>query len=397
MKISNELKRGLILVVTGVTLFALLMNLSAVLGFFGWIAGLLTPIIAGFILAMFMNVPVNGINKLLTRAFARLEENSRRKVSAGKKKKAFTSPKENVIHIISFVITAVIVALVLTLVLTLLIPELVGSVESIYDAIILKIDEINSGKYEGEWLVDLLAMADWQSILRTVANNVQTILTGIISSVSSIVGLAVTGVFALIISIYVVLGKKGIGNHTKKLIEAYLKPSASEKIMRVSRMFADTFAKFLSGQCTEALILGVLMSLAFLVFGLPYAALTGVLTAVCALIPYVGAVLSCVIIAFLTLIVEPTMVIRCVLVYLVVQFIENQLIYPRVVGDSVGLPALYTLIAAMIGGELFGIVGILFFIPLTAVLLELVKADAKRRIEKRNADINDNTNEKASD
>jgi ABC-type uncharacterized transport system involved in gliding motility auxiliary subunit len=111
--------------------------------------------------------------------------------------------------------------------------------------------------------------------------------------------------------------------------------------------------------------------------------LVGMLTAICAIIPYVGALISCVVSVFLVLLVDPVLAVRCLIVYLAVQFIENQFIYPRVVGKSVGLSPLYTLVAAMIGGKLFGIIGIIFFIPLTAVIIELVKEDACRRIQAR--------------
>ena len=130
----------------------------------------------------------------------------------------------------------------------------------------------------------------------------------------------------------------------------------------------------------EAALLGFLMFLAFNLFGLPYASLIGVLTAVCAIIPYIGAVMSCTITIVLTLLYDPGLVIFSALVYLVIQFIENQFIYPKVVGGSVGLPPLYTLVSAMIGGRLFGILGIIFFIPLVAVSLELIKSDAENRL-----------------
>ena len=127
------------------------------------------------------------------------------------------------------------------------------------------------------------------------------------------------------------------------------------------------------------------MFASFMIFRLPYGSLVGVLTAVCAIIPYVGAFISGAVSVFLTALYDPTLAIRCVAVYLAVQFVENQLIYPRVVGESVGLPPLYTLIAAMIGGNLFGIVGILFFIPLMAVAIDLVREDAEQRLKSRNA------------
>ena len=122
------------------------------------------------------------------------------------------------------------------------------------------------------------------------------------------------------------------------------------------------------------------MCITFSIFKLPYGSLVGLLTAVCAIIPYVGAFISSAVSIFLTLLVTPSLVIRCLIVYSMTQFVENQFIYPRVAGSSVGLPPLYTLIAAMIGGKLFGIIGIIFFIPLAAVAVELVKEDAAKRL-----------------
>ncbi len=107
------------------------------------------------------------------------------------------------------------------------------------------------------------------------------------------------------------------------------------------------------------------------------------MTAVCAIIPYVGAFLSGAVSVILALLISPALAVRCLIVYLVVQFVENQFIYPRVVGGSVGLPPLYTLVAAMIGGKLFGIMGIIFFIPIMAVVIELVKEDAGNRLSRK--------------
>ena len=189
-----------------------------------------------------------------------------------------------------------------------------------------------------------------------------------------------TASFALIISIYMSLGSESLCRHARTLVCAYLKPNHAAGLLKFCRAFRQSFANFLTGQCSEAVILGVLMTLAFSVFRIPYGSLVGMLTAICAIIPYVGALISCVVSVFLVLLVDPVLAVRCLIVYLAVQFIENQFIYPRVVGKSVGLSPLYTLVAAMIGGKLFGIIGIIFFIPLTAVILELVKEDACRRL-----------------
>ena len=153
--------------------------------------------------------------------------------------------------------------------------------------------------------------------------------------------------------------------------------------MDVARLVENTYSKFLSGQCIEAIILGSLMFIAFSIFRLPYAGLIAILTTVCAFIPYVGAFVSCGVGVLLTLLNDPIQAILCFIVYEVVQFIENQFIYPRVVGTSVGLSPLWTFIAVLIGGKLFGIVGILFFIPLTSVIYSLVRDVTNIKLRKR--------------
>ena len=133
------------------------------------------------------------------------------------------------------------------------------------------------------------------------------------------------------------------------------------------------------GQCLESCILGSLIFIAFSIARLPYAGLIAVLTGICAFIPYVGSFISCSIGVLLTLLSSPGQALLCIIVYLAVQFTENQFIYPNVVGNSVGLPPLFTLLAVMLGGKLFGIVGMIFFIPLMAVVYVLVREDVQRR------------------
>lgn len=355
------------MVVVGVILFAALMNFSAVLGFGNQIISLLLPVIAGGILALFINVPMSWFEKRLNQIFA----NKKRRPSA------------KVIHILSFVLTLICVGLVLTLVLTLLIPELIRSTQSLYEQIEDKIAYISTIDFQAEWLDQLVDDFDWESMLQNAAAHAEVVVKNVVEALSSTVGIVTTTAFALIISIYMSLGKEEICRHARNLVCAYLKPGWAQSLLHFCRTFSKAFAKFLSGQCTEAVILGILMFLAFTIFKLPYGSLVGVLTAFCAIIPYVGAFISCVVSLFLTLIADPTLAIRCLIVYLVVQFIENQFIYPRVVGSSVGLSPLYTLIAALLGGKLFGILGILFFIPLAATGIELVKEDVASRLARK--------------
>lgn len=358
-------KQSLLVTVVGVTLFVALLRLSDVLVFAAKLIDLILPILAGGILALFINVPMTGLEKRLNRLF-------------GKAKK---QPSAKVIHLLSFFITLLGVVLVLVLALTLLIPELVQSFHSLYVQIEANIPRwtayLNAQDADMSWLMSWLEGINWEQLLHKVTASIDTVLVNAVGAVSATVNIVVTASFALIISVYMSLGTESLSHHARTLVCAYLKPSHAAGVLKFCRLFRQSFANFLTGQCSEAVILGVLMALAFSVFKIPYGSLVGVLTAI---IPYVGALISCVVSVFLVLLVDPVLAVRCLIVYLAVQFVENQFIYPRVVGKSVGLSPLYTLVAAMIGGKLFGIIGIIFFIPLTAVVIELVKEDACRRL-----------------
>ena len=357
-------KQSLLVTVVGVTLFVALLRLSDVLTFAAKLIDLVLPILAGGILAFFINVPMTGLEKRLNRLF-------------GKAKK---QPSAKAIRLLSFFITLLGVVLVLVLALTLLIPELVQSFHSLYVQIEANIPRwtayLSAQNTDMSWLEGI----NWEQLLHKVTASIDTVLVNAVGAVSATVNIVVTASFALIISVYMSLGTESLGHQARTLVCAYLKPGHAAGVLKFCRLFRQSFANFLTGQCSEAVILGVLMALAFSVFKIPYGSLVGVLTAICAIIPYVGALISCVVSVFLVLLVDPVLAVRCLIVYLAVQFIENQFIYPRVVGKSVGLSPLYTLVAAMIGGELFGIIGIIFFIPLTAVVIELVKEDACRRL-----------------
>ncbi len=361
-------KQSLLVTVVGVTLFVALLRLSDVLAFAAKLIDLVLPILAGGILALFINVPMTGLEKRLNRLF-------------GKAKK---QPSAKAIHLLSFFITLLGVVLVLVLALTLLIPELVQSFHSLYVKIEANIPRwtayLNAQDADMGWLMNWLEGINWEQLLHKVTASIDTVLVNAVGAVSATVNIAITASFALIISVYMSLSTESLGHQARTLVCAYLKPAHAAGVLKFCRLFRQSFANFLTGQCSEAVILGVLMALAFSVFKIPYGSLVGVLTAICAIIPYVGALISCVVSVFLVLLVDPVLAVRCLIVYLAVQFVENQFIYPRVVGKSVGLSPLYTLIAAMIGGKLFGIIGIIFFIPLTAVVIELVKEDTFRRL-----------------
>lgn len=368
---KENTKQYLIVTVVGVSLFVALMNLNTVLGFLGGIFELVLPIIAGCILALFISVPMNGIEKRLNNFFCKTKK----------------KPSYKMVHVLSFVITLILVVLVIVVALTMLIPELIQSAKKLYEQLEVSIPNwityLRENFANVEWLDMLISKNNLEKIMHSITDGVNLIFSNVTGVVSSTVSLLITSAFAVIISIYISLGKENLCRHAKKIVCAYLKPAWAENVLKFCNLFRQSFANFLAGQCGEAVILGFMMFLAFTIFRLPYGSLVGVLTAICAIIPYVGAFISCSVSVFLVIIIDPMLAVRCLIVYLVVQFIENQFIYPRVVGGSVGLPPLYTLIAAMIGGKLFGIIGIIFFIPLMAVIVELVKEDVNSRLKNK--------------
>ncbi len=371
---DRKTKQNLFVTMVGISWFVALIKLPSVLAFAGRLVALMLPVIAGGILALFVSVPANGVERRLRRIWG----------------KAKRQPSDRKIQSVSLLIVITGILLVFLLVLTLLIPEIIRSSQSVYEQVKAAIPGwfayLNRRESDALWLEEILSDLDLEKLMQSFSNGVDVFFSNVINALSFTVNMIGTAAFAVIIGIYMLLEKERLDRHARKLAHAYLKPAWEENVLRFCTVFRQSFANFLSSQCCEAVILGILMFAAFALFRLPYGSLVGMLTAVCAVIPYIGALISCVISVFLTLLVAPSAAVRCLVVYLVVQFLENQFIYPRVVGGSVGLPPLYTLVAAMVGGKLFGIMGILFFIPLTAVVIELVKEDAACRAGRKEAD-----------
>lgn len=272
----SNTKQALLVTLVGVTLFVALLRLSDVLAFAAQLVDLVLPILAGGILALFLSVPMAGLEKRLGRLFA----------------KARKQPSGKALHLLSFLLTLLGVVLVLVLALTLLIPELVQSFHSLYLQIEANIPRwtayLHAQDPDMGWLMSRLEGIDWEQLLHKVTSGLDTVLVNAAGAVSATVNLVVTASFALIISVYLSLGAQSLGHQARTLVRAYLKPGHAAWVLKFCRLFRQSFANFLTGQCSEAVILGMLMSLAFSLFRIPYGSLVGMLTAICAIIPYVG-------------------------------------------------------------------------------------------------------------
>ena len=356
----------MLLIAFGVALYACLNNFGSVIRFFQDIGGLLLPIIGGMIVAFVLNVPVKGFETLYSRLFRKIN----------------FQPKNGPLVMLSLLSTLACIVLIVILVSTMVVPQLISSVRSVYLTIQTRSPQwiafLSEYGFDTTWITKQLSSLSLSQI--DVEHIVQNVLTGAGNFLSSALGIATSTIsiivncfFSLVIALYILLSKKTLGRQCKKLLYVHVRKPIADCIYHVATLISKTYSKFLSGQCIEAIILGVLIFISFTIFRIPYAVLIAVLTGVLSFIPYIGAFFACFIGAVLVLMVNPLQALLSIIVYKVVQFIENQFIYPHVVGGSVGLAPLWTLVAVLIGGNLFGILGMIFFIPLVAVLYQLVK------------------------
>lgn len=380
---DQKTRRALFLIAFGVCLYAAMMHLDVVLGALSAAVDIFFPVLLGLGFAFVLNVPVSGMERLLHRAVGLLPEGRR--------------PGEGAITMASIVLVLIAIAGVAVLGVTMLVPELIASARTVAPLLAERLPEIEeslaANGVDVEKLAQFFQGAGASSATAAAGSGAQGLLnlglgsiaSSVFAAARSTVSVLSSSVFAFVIAVYVLASKRTLGRQVNRVMDAHLAPGHAARIRHVASLATGTYSKFLSGQCLEACILGALIFLAFSLFRLPYAGLIGFLTALFAFVPYVGAFASCAIGAFLTLLASPEHALLCVIVYLAVQFIENQFIYPHVVGSSVGLSALWTLIAALVGGKLFGIVGIVFFIPIVAVLYELFRQWTNARLAEREA------------
>ncbi len=226
---------------------------------------------------------------------------------------------------------------------------------------------------------------NWESMLDNVIdflkNGAADMLTSTVSVASGIISGVMNFIIALIFALYILSQKERLANQGRRIISAFLPEKISKKVLNVLALLHKNFSSFITGQCMEAVILGLMFVVAMSIFRMPYALLVGVLISFTALIPIVGAFIGCGVGAFLILIDNPLQALWFVILFLTLQQIEGNLIYPRVVGNSVGLPAIWVLMAVSLGGSLFGIVGMLIFIPLMSTGYALLRESVNSRNE----------------
>lgn len=378
MNLNKEnLKKIRGLIVFTVILLIALWNYSLILDVLGQGVGIVYPFLLGGAIAFVINVPMSFFEE-------KLFQNQMMK----NKKVA-----QRLARPVSLIITLIVVVSVIGLVVFGVLPKLGDTFISIGKGIQSFMPKAQSWAEEifhnnkeiKEWL-DSLTL-DWDKIINEVVKFFTSGASSVLGSTFVVARRIASGittfVIAFVFACYILLQKEKLNIQIRKVMYAYMKEDLVKKVLDVCSLSYRTFSNFLTGQCLEAVILGTMFVICMGILQMPYAMLIGVLIAFTALIPIFGAFIGCVVGAFLILTVAPMKALVFVIMFLILQQIEGNLIYPRVVGSSVGLPSIWVLAAVSIGASLMGIVGMLVFIPIVSVLYALLRRDVYEHLEKK--------------
>lgn len=333
-----------------------------VAGFIGTTIGAAMPLIVGCIIAYIINILMTAYEN----HYFIKSENPK-----------LIKTRRPVCMLAAFITLIIIVLLLLKLV----VPQLIACGEMLIaqvpGAIEMVIGWIEKLGIVPDDILESVKNIDWQSkmqqIIGVITSGVGSVMGFAAKVASSVFSGIVTGLFAVIFSIYLLTGKEKLADQFDRLMKRYLKDNVRLKIEHVLNVMNDCFHKYIVGQCTDAVILGVLCMVGMLIFKFPYATMIGAVVAFTALIPVAGGYIGAAIGAFMILTVSPMKALLFVVYIIVLQQLEGNLIYPRVVGSSLGLPAIWVLAAVMIGGGVMGIPGMLIGVPLAATLYRLLR------------------------
>lgn len=368
--------KSTVLKITGILTFCILLycalqNTAAVKGGIGTVMSYLNPFIVGGAIAFIINVPMRFIERHLFPKAKKLDKLRR--------------PFALILALLAIVAIIVLVCIIVipqiadtVSTLTVNIPQYMDNAKAYVNKILEKYPELQ------EEFQSYTGKINWQSVITSVTGWVSN---GVVSTIN-VAGSAISGIVSTVVgfvfAIYILLQKERLGRQVRMIAYSLLPEKAADKFFKISNMTSDTFSKFLSGQCLEACILGSMFAIVLAVFRMPYVALISVLIAFTALIPIVGAFIGCVIGAFLIFMISPVKAVWFVVIFLVLQQIEGNFIYPKVVGSSVGLPAIWVLAVVTVGGKLMGVIGMLVMIPLSSVLYAIFREFIYNKLKTKN-------------
>ena len=378
---KKQMKSIMLLILFTVMLYVGLQNIDVVLGVLGTVIGLVFPFILGGGIAFVLNVPMSFLERNI---FGRGRlKNSRRAAKAARP--------------VSLVLALLLVILIIMIAGFVILPELGSTVMGLGKGIETGIRNLqiwidstfqnNSAIVEWANSLEIEPQKMVDSIMGVLQNGVNNILSSAVTVTVGIANTAMNASIAFVFACYILIQKEKLMIQAKKALFALLPEKTVEYLLHVCTLANNTFSRFVTGQCIEAVILGTMFFVAMTVFQFPYAMLVGVLIAFTALIPIFGAFIGCVISALLILLVSPMKALLFLILFLVLQQIEGNLIYPHVVGGSVGLPSVWVLVAVTVGGSLMGVAGMLIFIPLVSVIYALFREWMYKSLKKKGVQV----------
>ena len=348
-----------------------------------FVIGVVFPFILGGAIAFVFNVPMHFIENRL------IQEKWKEKYKIVRK----------TARPVSLVLTIIFVIGIVAAVLFGVLPQLTGTIAKLGYSIQTFIPKVQ--EWANDWFhnnKEVMAYVNqlefnWDKVIEVavdwVSNGAGNIVeSGVTAAVNIVSGFA-TFIIAFVFACYILLQKEKLGVQAKKVLFAFVQKGRAEAAIEVCSLTYRTFSNFLTGQCMEAVILGTMFVIAMSIFKMPYAWLIGILIAFTALIPIFGAFIGCAVGTFLIFMIHPIQALWFIVLFLVLQQIEGNLIYPHVVGNSVGLPSIWVLAAVSIGGSLMGVVGMLIFIPIVSVLYALFREIVYLKLKKNNIKIKD--------
>ena len=370
-KIEIDYKKTLKLVIIAIIAYWILNHYQIVLSLLSKLLSVLMPFIIGCMIAFVLNVLMIRIEKQLS--------------------KVIVNPKLKILkRVLSILGSIALVVGVVAIIIILIIPELVSAIKVIALSLPEVIDNLqnwtDSHSIYLPQLENLINQIDVESLGNELSKFAKTEFSGVLDSTIDILAVIVNGivnfVLGLVFAIYILMSKETLKDQTKRLINAYLPSKVADNIFEVARLSRTTFSNFIIGQTVEASILGALCPIGMIILGLPYAPMVGSLVGITAFIPIIGAFIGGAIGAFMIFTVDYMQAFIFIIFLVILQQLEGDLIYPRVVGSTIGLPSIWVLFAVTVGGSLWGITGVLLGVPIVSVIYSLVKIQVKNR-EKR--------------
>ena len=358
---------------TIIVIFAFI-NISYLWTFIKYIIAIFMPFIIGAMMAFVLNVLRNVVeNKLLKKL-------NKKNTKTWKKLK----------RPVSLVTTFIIIIAIIALILGLIIPQLKNTVE-------LFTENFDSYKTQSVELLEKVGIEKktinklnnnieniQEEATKYISKNSDKIMQTTVGVATTVAGTVTTIVLGIVFAIYILLKKEDLTRQFKKLARAYLPEKRQTTLKEISTLSNKTFGNFVSGQCIEALIIGLLCFIGMLILQIPYAPTIAVLVGFTALIPVFGAFIGTAIGAFLILMVDPTKALVFVIFIIILQQLEGNLIYPKVVGNSVGLPGIWVMVAVTVGASIGGILGMLLSVPVCSILYSILRTDVNNRIDQKN-------------